>query len=163
MLHGMSDTSGATEPRRCRVCGSVSGAKHYCGRCSRLLSSSKRKGTRAARLRALRDQWSADHQAFMCKYTDTALMHSGGARDAEWEHRTPGDADSVVLVAAVVYRMKADLTEAQWDDMIRALYEKRIECRPFSEKAFPSNWQPKSTARRRGTGSGGDSAVSLKR
>lgn len=159
MLSCMSDTGGAIEPRRCLVCGSVSGSKRYCGRCSRLLSSSKRKGTRAARLRALHDQWNEDHQAFMCKYTDAALTHTGGARDAEWEHRTPGVADSVVLVAALVNRMKADLTEAQWDDMIRALYERRIEGRPFNEKAFPSNWQPKSTARLRGAGSAGDSAM----
>jgi hypothetical protein len=37
---------------------------------------------------------------------------------------------SVVLVAALVNRMKADLTEDQWDAMIGALYALRIEGKP---------------------------------
>jgi hypothetical protein len=88
-------------------------------------------------------------QAFVCKYMNTPLTHTGGARDAEWEHAVPGDPESVVLVAAVVNRMKADLTEDQWDAMVRALYATRIEGKQFDEKAFPPNWQPKSTARGR--------------
>lgn len=158
ILRYMSDSTDDMESGKCLVCRGSSGAKYYCRRCKALLRSSKRKGSRKARLRALHDQWSEDRQAFVCKYTSTPLTHSGGARDAEWEHAIPGDPESVVLVAAVVNRMKADLTEDQWNDMVRALYATRIEGKPFDEKAFPPNWQPKSTARRRRT-RGDDSPV----
>ena len=103
-----------------------------------------------ARREALWDQWDETHQAFMCKSTGIALKHNGGARYPEWEHRTPGDESSVVLVAALVNRMKADLTEDQWDAMIRALYARRIEGKPFNESAIPMNWQPKSSSWRGG-------------
>jgi hypothetical protein len=78
-----------------------------------------------------------------------ALTHKGGARNAEWEHRTPGDESSVVLVAALVNRMKADLTEDQSDAMIRALYAPASKA-PFNESALPLNWQVKATAWRNG-------------
>ena len=104
----------------------------------------------AARREALRKQWNAELQAFICGYTGIALTHKGGARNAEWEHRRPGDESSVVLVAALVNRMKADLTEEEWDAMISALYALRIEGKPFSESALPPNWQPKATSWRGG-------------
>lgn len=138
--------------RRCLVCGSPSEARDYCARCAGLLRHDKRKGSRKARLQALHDQWNEDLQAFTCRYTKSALTHTGGARDAEWEHRTPGDAESVVLVGALVNRMKADLTEPEWNVMLRALYATRIKGRPFDERAFPLNWQPRSSARLRGAG-----------
>ena len=144
----MRDGAETAESRTCLVCGRASGAKHYCETCGRLLSPGKRKGSRAARLRALHDQWDRDLQAFTCKYTMVVLTHAGGARHAEWEHRKPRDPESVVLVAAVVNRMKADLTEPEWNAMLRALYATRIEGKPFNEGAFPLDWQPKSTARR---------------
>lgn len=145
----MSDGTGVAEPRRCEVCRTPSDPKRFCIRCAGLLKYNKRKGSREARIQALHDQWNEDLQAFTCKYTKTALVHTGGARDAEWEHPTPGNNESVVLVAALVNRMKADLTERQWDAMIRALYATLIEGKRFNEKAFPSNWQPKSSARGR--------------
>jgi hypothetical protein len=126
--------------------------KKYCQRCAALLRPNPRKGSRGARLAALHAQWDEGRRVFICKYTGTALTHSGGARDAEWEHATPGDPESVVLVAALVNRMKADLTEEQWDAMIRSLYATLIEGKPFNETAFPANWQPRSTAWRRGLG-----------
>jgi hypothetical protein len=148
----MEDLALGDSSRQCLVCHDFSGPKGYCPRCASLLRPSQRKGNRQARLEAMHDQLDEDRHAFICKYTKTALTHTGGARDAEWEHRTPGDPMSVVLVAALVNRMKADLTEAQWDAMIRALYETRIEGMPFDEKVFPSNWQPRSTAWQRGQG-----------
>ena len=140
------------DSRTCLVCQRSSGAKHYCPICRGLLGR-KRRGQKAdmpARRDALRDQWNKDLQAFTCKYTGIALTHKGGARNAEWEHRTPADESSVVLVAALVNRMKADLTEEQWDAMIRALYALRIEGKPFDESALPPNWQPKASSWRNG-------------
>jgi hypothetical protein len=132
----------------CEVCRDPSGLKRYCERCRNLLTR-KRKGQQpdiAARRAAMRDQWRDDLHAFACKYTGVALTHAGGARNAEWEHVIPGKESSVVLVAALVNRMKADLTEDQWNTMIRALYELRIEGKPFDESAFPLKWQTKATS-----------------
>ncbi len=134
------------------MCRRPSGAKLYCPICRGLLDR-RRKGSKpdiAARREALRQQWSEKLQAFACKYTGIALSHNGGARNAEWEHRTPSEQSSVVLVAALVNRMKADLTEEQWDAMIRALYALRIEGKPFDESALPLRWQPKASSWRGG-------------
>ena len=103
-----------------------------------------------ARREALRGQWNEDIQAFTCKYTSIALTHNGGARNAEWEHVIPGVESSVVLVAALVDRSKGDLTEAQWDAMIAALYALRIEGKPFDESALPLEWQTKASSWRSG-------------
>jgi hypothetical protein len=146
------DTEQTEVSRQCEACRRPSGARRYCSVCTVLLGR-KRKGSKpdmAARREALRQQWNAELQAFTCGYTGIALTHKGGARNAEWEHRRPGDESTVVLVAAVVNRMKADLTEEQWDTMIRALYARRIEGKPFDESALPPNWQPKATSWRGG-------------
>jgi hypothetical protein len=102
----------------------------------------------AARRDALHEQWNEDLQAFTCKYTSIALSHDGGARNAEWEHVIPGVESSVVLVAAVVNRMKGDLTEDEWDAMIGALYALRIKGEPFNLEALPLNWQPNDSSAR---------------
>jgi hypothetical protein len=100
---------------------------------------------------AMRHQWNKKEEAFICEYTGIKLSFDGGANDAEWEHRDPKhDPTDVVLVAAVVNRMKADMTLPEWDAMIRALYEYRIEGkRPFAESALPANYGPKSSAHAR--------------
>jgi hypothetical protein len=134
------------------VCRRPSGLKHYCPICEGLLTR-KRKGQKpnmAARRDALHEQWSEELQAFTCKYTSIVLTHNGGARNAEWEHVIPGDESSAVLVAALVNRMKGDLTEDQWDAMIRALYALRIERKPFDESALPDHWQTKASSWRTG-------------
>jgi hypothetical protein len=89
------------------------------------------------------DRWDEKRQAFMCKYTGVALSTTGGARNADWEHCTPGDDNTdVTLVAALINRAKVDLSIDQWDHLIRALYATRIKQQPFDETAFPENWQP---------------------
>ena len=134
--------------QNCVVCTDPSGLKDYCNRCRNLLER-KRKGQKpdmAARRAAMYEQWRGDLHAFVCKYTGIALTHSGGARNAEWEHVIPAEESSVVLAAALVNRMKADLSEEQWDDMIRALYALRIEGKPFDPSALPSEWQTQATS-----------------
>ena len=148
----MSADAELLDGRECFVCLRPSGLKRYCPICEGLLTR-KRKGQKPnmrARREALHDQWNEDLQAFTCKYTSIALTHTGGARNAEWEHVIPGDESSVVLVAALVNRMKADLTEDQWDAMIGALYALRIEGKPFDESALPLNWQTKASSWRNG-------------
>ena len=133
--------------RRC-FCGEPSGLRLYCPRCEGVLGR-KRKGQKpdmAARRDALHAQWNKRRKAFICAYTGIALTHKGGASNAEWEHRIPRDESSVVLVAALVNRMKADLTEDQWDAMIAALYALRIKHKPFKKSALPLNWQTKASS-----------------
>lgn len=97
----------------------------------------------AARRDALHEQWNEDLQEFTCKYTSIRLDHNGGARNAEWEHVIPGVESSVVLVAALVNRMKGDLTGDQWDAMIGALYALRIQGKPFDEPPFHRTGRPR--------------------
>ena len=134
------------------MCQRPSGFKHYCQICRGLIDRGRsgQRPYKAARRAALHDRWNKVLKAFTCKYTGIALTHNGGAWNAEWEHRTPVDESSVVLVAALVNRMKADLTEDQWDAMICALYAHRIEGKPFDESAIPLNWQPKASSWRNG-------------
>jgi len=100
----------------------------------------------AARRDALRAQWNKRRKAFVCAYTGISLTHKGGATNAEWEHRIPKDESSVVLVAALVNRMKADLTEEQWDAMIAALYDLRIKHKRFKKSALPGRWGTKASS-----------------
>ena len=87
---------------------------------------------------------SASTPVLSCQWT-------GGATDAEWITADPrNDPTDVVLVAAIVNRMKVDMTIPRWEAMIQALYEYRIKGnRPFDKSALPANWGAKSSARAR--------------
>jgi hypothetical protein len=141
----------AAGDRTC-FCGEPSVLRLYCPRCEGLLGRSRKgyKPDMAARRNALHAQWDEGRDegrgAFVCAYTGISLTHKGGATNAEWEHVIPGDESSVVLVAAVVNRMKADLTEEQWDAMIAALYALRIEGKPFDPTALPERWGTKASS-----------------
>ena len=61
-------------------------------------------------------------EAFRCFYSDIPLVTEPGTRrSATWEHRTPNDESSVVLVADVVNKMKGNLTDAEFRRIVRAL------------------------------------------
>lgn len=97
-----------------------------------------------ARRKAMHERWNSDLNAFTCVHTGVALDHTpGSARHAEWEHRVPSDEASVSLAAAVVNRMKGNLSQEQFEALIRALNACLIEGQPFDESAFPAKWQPK--------------------
>ena len=102
-------------------CGEPSGLRLYCPRCEGLLGRGRKgyKPDMGARRNALHAQWNKGRKAFICKYTGISLTDKGGATNAEWEHVIPKDESSVVLVAALVNRMKADLTVEQWDAIDR--------------------------------------------
>jgi hypothetical protein len=137
------------DDKLCDVCSRPSERKKYCPTCWHLLDVAKdRRIDGAAARAALQRQWDATSQAFICDLTGATLSTKGGARNADWEHRTPrrnveGKATDVALAAALVNRTKVDLTVDEWHHMIRALYATRIEGKPFDETAFPKNWQPK--------------------
>jgi hypothetical protein len=134
----------------CIVCSDPSGLKHYCPRCDDLRGIRKQltPAARKARLKAMHEQWSPERHAFICKYTKVALNHNdGSAWHAEWEHQEPGRDESLVLAAAVINRMKGNMTLDRFKAMIAALHDYLNEGHePFDESAFPRNWQPKRLA-----------------
>lgn len=131
----------------CVVCSvpSLRGS-NLCERCRRLRNrldirkdadGRSRRPDKAARLAAMKDQWDPEAGAFRCYYSDVELTDDYPShRFASWEHLTPGDETSVVLVADLINKMKTDLTEKEFGAMIRALY-RRLEGQPFDASAFP--------------------------
>jgi hypothetical protein len=131
----------------CRVCDHPSVAGSYlCSRCRNLRDrvdtrkdalGKGRTIDKAARRRALIEQWSADIDGFRCHYTGVKLSHDYGSRRyATWEHREPGDESSVVLVADLVNKMKGDMSEAEFKKLVRAL-ARHFDEESFDESAFP--------------------------
>jgi hypothetical protein len=91
----------------------------------------------AARLAALNRQWDPEAGAFRCHYTGLVLtLVWGSRRSASWEHRTPGDESSVVLVADLVNKMKGDMDEDQFRRVVLAL-ARHFETPGFDEAQFP--------------------------
>lgn len=137
----------------CVVCGAEKHAQAYaCTRCKRIIdrvetrrdaSGDSRKVDKAARLRALQDAWRDG--SFRCFYTGMALIDDGQRwrehRYLVFEHRTPGDEASVVVTCALVNRMKTDLTEDQFKNLIREL-GKVFDGGTFDERAFPDGTTP---------------------
>jgi hypothetical protein len=83
------------------------------------------------------EQWSPNAQAFVCYYTGVPLTEEyGSTRHATWEHLTPEDEGSVKLVADLVNRMKADMTDSEFRSMVAAL-ARMFEGGDFDESVFP--------------------------
>jgi hypothetical protein len=124
----------------CRVCSrpSVSGS-FLCERCRRLRGRGAiKKPDSEARLRAMSEQYDPATDTFRCYFTDVELNDERWSwRKADWEHLSPGDESSVVLASALINRMKANLTEPQFEELIAALAEK-FRGGPFRESAFPT-------------------------
>ena len=136
----------------CRICQEVSIPRSYlCVRCRALkerietrkgLDGRGRKVHSDARLWAMWDQWDGNESVFRCKYTGVPLSEVRGSRRyATWEHATPGDEASVVLVADLVNKMKVDMTEPEFRDMVAAL-ARRFEGHDFDAHAFPADRLP---------------------
>ena len=136
----------------CTICQEVSIPRSYlCIRCRALrerIETRKRPDGRGrkvdsdARLWAMRDQWDEKEKVFRCKYTGVPLSEVRGSRCyATWEHATPGNEASVVLVADLVNKMKVDMTEPEFRDMVAAL-ARRFEGHDFDANAFPADRLP---------------------
>jgi len=97
-----------------------------------------RKPDREARKRALRKAWSPDARCFRCHYTGIALNTDDhhDHRYLSLEHQTPGDETKIVVVSALINRMKTDLSDREFRRMVSALARK-FEGEDFDEAAFP--------------------------
>jgi hypothetical protein len=136
----------------CQVCGrhSVPGS-YLCDVCRGLMHridtgkdavGRRRRVDREARRKALSKQWDPAIRAFRCHYTGIALTEGpGGRRSVTWEHRDPGDASGVVLVADLVNKMKGHMREDEFRTMVHAL-SRCFDGQPFEESSFPSDRHP---------------------
>jgi hypothetical protein len=83
--------------------------------------------------------------AFHCFYTDIALIEDARRwrhhRYLTFEHLTPGDEKSVVVTCYLVNRMKTDLTNEQFRNMVTEL-AKVFAGGTFDERTFPEGVAP---------------------
>lgn len=87
-------------------------------------------------------QWDPKIGAFRCYFTRVPLIDSAGRHDsATWEHLTPGVESGVVLVADLVNKMKADMSEEQFMTMVITL-ARHFEGEPFEGLSFPRKGDP---------------------
>lgn len=83
----------------------------------------------------MKNQW--DGRVFRCYYTGIPMTGGFPSRDyPTWEHRTPDDESSVVLVADLVNKMKVDMREDEFRAMVRALAA-AFAGGEFDPSAFP--------------------------
>lgn len=138
----------------CEICGDPKHPQAYaCDRCKKILhrvdmrrdSAGKlRKPDREARKSALREAWKPDDRCFRCYYTGIAL-NTDDHRDHRYlslEHQTPGNETEIVVVSALINRMKTDLSDEEFRRMVGALARK-FKGEDFDETAFPKrNFRP---------------------
>lgn len=134
---------------KCVICGAKSlEGSDLCPRCRSIYKrgenrkgpdGNKRRLDKRARYEAMHNQWRPDlgkSGAFECAYTGMALTHDYPSRlYATWEHVDPGDEATVVLVADLVNKMKADMTMTEFEAMVRALVG-RFDGGPFEKPTF---------------------------
>ena len=126
----------------CKVCTEPAepySSSFLCPRCRRIYEQGgpglKKK---EARFRAMCDQWNGEEKAFLCHFTGLPLTDVPGSRTSgTWEHLSPGDPGSVVLAADLVNKMKVNMTETQFREMVLALAAHFQTNQPFDREAFP--------------------------
>jgi hypothetical protein len=97
-----------------------------------------RKPDREARKRALKNAWDPEARCFRCYYTGIEL-ETDDHRDHRYlslEHQTPGDETKIVVVSALLNRMKTDLSDREFQSMVSAL-ARSFEDGDFDKAAFP--------------------------
>ena len=97
----------------CKVCGVLHDPQmKWCPSCSKILGriDTRAKHNKNARLAALKRAWGGS--AFYCEITGWRLTTTDRESPfyLTWEHLTPGNEKKVVVAAALVNRMKVDLT-----------------------------------------------------
>ena len=108
----------------CTVCGVLHDRQATCCvSCRRLVgrTSIRAKHNKEARLAALKRAWRGS--AFYCEITGWKLNVKDHRSPfyLTWEHLTPGNEDDIIVAAALVNRMKADLTIDEFKLLVCAL------------------------------------------
>src|SRR5215204_3993036 len=90
-----------------------------------------------ARLRAMQRQFDPRIDSYRFYFTGVPLeLAAGTRRSAEWTRLRAGDESSVVLACKLVNRMQTDLTEGEFEMLVKAL-ARRFDGEPLDEAAFP--------------------------
>ena len=132
----------------CMICEAPRHPQAYaCLRCKKILDRPEfrkdsegrlRRFDREARIRALERAWDREARVFRCHYTgielDTTDWHDH--RYLSLEHQTPGDESDIVVVSALINRMKTDLSDREFRVLVKAL-ARSFEGQPFDPAAFP--------------------------
>ena len=108
----------------CTVCGVLHVRQATCcPSCRKLIDRKdvRAKHSKAARLAALKRAWRGS--AFYCEITGWRLTTANRESPfyLTWEHLTPGNEKKIVVAAALVNRMKANLTLDQFKLLVCAL------------------------------------------
>jgi hypothetical protein len=122
-------------------------AAYACRRCKRIIerldtrrtaSGERRRFDRQARIDALRRAWDPTARAFRCHYTGVELLTDNQHSNLylSLEHQTPGDEGNVVIVSSLINRMKTDLSDRQFRQMVQALAAS-FDGQGFDASAFP--------------------------
>jgi hypothetical protein len=101
-------------------------------------SGKLRKPDREARIHALKEAWDSEAHCFRCHYTRIALETDDhhDHRYLSLEHQTPGNETEIVVVSALLNRMKTDLSDGEFRRMVAAL-ARSFEGEDFDKTAFP--------------------------
>jgi len=135
----------------CVICSAPCHPQAYaCDRCRKLLSrvetrrdadGKPRRPDRQARIRALQRAWDPKAQEFRCHYTGVELITDPKRwrdhRYLSFEHQTPGDESSIVVVSALMNRMKTDLSDTEFRRLVVALAAS-FQGQPFDRSTFPA-------------------------
>ena len=132
----------------CQICGEPKHPRAYaCKRCKKILDRPEmrrdsdgrlRRPDREARIQALEDAWDKKARVFRCHYTKIPL-DTEDWRDHRYlslEHQTPGIETDIVVVSALINRMKTDLSDREFRRIIKAL-ARSFDDEDFDQSAFP--------------------------
>lgn len=137
----------------CTVCGVLHDPQaKWCPSCSRILerNDTRAKHNKNARLAALKRAWRGS--AFYCEITGWKLTTTDRESPfyLTWEHLTPGNEKKVVVAAALVNRMKANLTLGQFKLLVCALAKRFADPQGIVPRIRPQRCQREPAASGRG-------------
>ena len=128
----------------CQVCGQPRPTRAtYCRLCKKILdrADDRRAFNRAARLQAL--DASFNDGAFHCHFSGWVLTVTDDSSPfyLTWDHRTPGDECDIVVAAALINRVKAELTDEEFRTLVLGLAERFRDPSATVPMVSPRHWR----------------------
>lgn len=116
--------------RKCKICGvdNIPSQSFYCLNCRKLVdkaSKGKRRIGRKVAAQALKLARRKGKKGFYCHYTDVEVLvdkkYEGSPRYINFDHRTPGKNDDIVISTALINDMKTDMSEEEFKNIVNEL------------------------------------------
>lgn len=116
-------------PPFCAICGEQTHwySARLCKRCRKLRDRLEFRYTanKDEWERALKEAWEPERGCFCCRITGVELVvgeeHWPHPRYLEREHVSPGDDSAYIVCAAIINRMKGDMTDPEFRDAVRVV------------------------------------------